>query len=328
MRIGKLDNDDLNRLILRKFTHLRPEALTVPSIGEDCAVLDMSDDYIVLSADPITSAGIGQLGALTVHVNCNDAVSSGAVPVGLLVTLLAPPGITETEIGVIADDLAAAARTAGVDILGGHTEITDCVTRPITSACVVARRARNSVFLDAAPGQTVVMTKYAALEGSAILAEHALQNGLSVEKTTLNACLALKDTLSVVAEGTIALHHDVSVMHDVTEGGVLGAVWELAYRAGLGVCVDTQAIPILDVTRKICAAYCVDPLRLIGSGSLLIACSDPHSLICALQQAGIASAAIGRLTESGFADETGRVLSPPGSDELYRALALASRRHP
>ena len=327
MRIGKLDNDDLNRLILHKFTHLRPEALTVPAIGEDCAVLDMGDDYIVLSADPITSAGIRQLGSLTVHVNCNDAVSSGAVPVGLLVTLLVPPSITEAEIDQIADDLASAARAAGVDILGGHTEVTDCVTRPVTSACVVARRARKAMFTDAAPGQTVIMTKYAALEGSAILAEDALQNGLPLEEVVIKTCLSLKDSLSVVAEGTVALSHDVAAMHDVTEGGVLGAAWELAYRTGLGIRVDTRAIPVLYATKEICAAYRVDPLRLIGSGSLLIACSDPQPLIFALKQAGIPAAAIGQLTASGYVDEAGRDLPPPGSDELYCALALARGGH-
>ena len=117
MKLGKLDNDTLKRLILDKFRATRPESFGAPRIGMDCAMLDFSDDLIVTSCDPITSADWKHIGALSVHVNCNDAAAGGAEPVGLLVTLLLPPGATEDMVDRIADDLESAARTAGVDIL-------------------------------------------------------------------------------------------------------------------------------------------------------------------------------------------------------------------
>jgi len=119
MRLGKLDNDELERLVLGKFPRTRPESLHGPRVGEDCAWLDLADDLAVFSCDPITSASAAHLGRLSVHVNCNDAAAAGAEPVGLLVTLLAPPTATPELIGQIADDLAAAARLAGVDVIGG-----------------------------------------------------------------------------------------------------------------------------------------------------------------------------------------------------------------
>ncbi|MBQ3488344.1 MAG: AIR synthase, partial [Clostridia bacterium] len=173
MRIGKLENSELESLILSKFKRIRPESLTVPRVGEDCAALDFEGDLIVMSMDPITSAGDKSLGLLSVHVNCNDAICMGAEPVGLLVTLLLPPDYPTEGIGRIADDLAAAARVANVDILGGHTEYTDAVTRPVTCTSVVARMPKDRKLPGLQAGDDLVMTKFAALEGTAILAtEH------------------------------------------------------------------------------------------------------------------------------------------------------------
>ncbi len=171
LRLGKLDNDDLERLVLHKFRRVRPESLSAPAIGQDCATLDVQNDLIVLTSDPITSARSAHLGRRTVHVCCNDAAAAGAEPVGLLVTLLLPPTSSLEEIGRIADDLSTAAQLANVDILGGHTEVTDSVTRPVTSATVVARQARGKALVGMKPGDEIVMTKSAAIEGTTILAE-------------------------------------------------------------------------------------------------------------------------------------------------------------
>ncbi|MBQ3652589.1 MAG: AIR synthase, partial [Clostridia bacterium] len=161
MRIGKLENSELESLILSKFKRIRPESLTVPRVGEDCAALDFDGDLIVMSMDPITSAGDTSLGLLSVHVNCNDAICMGAEPVGLLVTLLLPPDYPTEGIGRIADDLAAAARVANVDILGGHTEYTDAVTRPVTCTSVVARMPKDRKLPGLQAGDDLVMTKFA-----------------------------------------------------------------------------------------------------------------------------------------------------------------------
>lgn len=317
MRIGKLDNDELERLVLCKYHRTRKESLSSPTVGEDCAAVDLDGDLTLLSCDPITSASIEQLGRLSVHVNCNDAASAGAEPVGLLVTLLMPPTGSKTQIGRIADDLAEAAQAAQVDILGGHTEVTDCVTRPVTCTTVVARLPRERLLTGPEVGDALVMTKFAAIEGSILLAEDHAER-LPQDPALLHTLKSLSKYLSVVAEGRIAMENGAHAMHDVTEGGVLGAAWELAYHAGKGLVINLNAIPILAETALACKSVGVDPLRFIGSGSLLIACRDDATLIAALAQNNIPAKCIGRFTQAGFADQAGNELEPPHADELYK----------
>ena len=318
LRLGKLDNDDLERLVLRKFRRVRPESLSAPAIGQDCATLDFSNDLIVLSCDPITSASSAHLGRLTVHVCCNDAAAAGAEPVGLLVTLLLPPTSSLAVIGRIADDLSAAAQLANVDILGGHTEVTDSVTRPVTSATVVARQARGQALAGMKPGDDIVMTKSAAIEGTSILAEDFSHLFSGVPAETLESARAFCGKLSIVQESAIAMQFNATAMHDVTEGGVLGAVWELAYANGCGAEVFSDRIPVSAETQILCAALQLDPLRLIGSGSLLIACKDGDALVRALKSRGIEAAIIGRAIAGKTCLLDGEVMEEPHADEIYK----------
>ena len=321
LRLGKLDNDDLDRLVLKKLRRVRPESLSSPTIGQDCAVVDIGSDLLVLSCDPITSASVAHLGSLTVHVSCNDAAAAGAEPVGLLVTLLMPPSGTMEQIAQIADDLSAAAQLANVDILGGHTEVTDSVTRAVTSATVIARQPRNQALRGMRPDDEIVMTKWAALEGTTILAEDFASRLTAVPVDLLHAARTLTGFLSIVTESKIAMLFGAVAMHDVTEGGVLGACWELGFANACAVQIDTTKIPVREETRALCAALSLDPLRLIGSGSLLIACKDGETLCTALQKSGIPAAVIGRAIEGEQSFADGEPLDEPHADELYRLFA-------
>ncbi len=318
LRLGKLDNDDLERLVLKKYRRVRPETLSFPTVGQDCATLDLGGDLAVLSCDPITSASIAHLGRLTVHVSCNDAAAAGAEPVGLLVTLLMPPSGTMEDISRIADDLSAAAQLAGVDILGGHTEVTDAVTRAITSTTIVARQSRDHILRGMRPGDDIVMTKWVAVEGTTILAEDFAHRLDSVPALLLNAARALTGQLSVVPESKIAVQSGATAMHDVTEGGVLGAVWELAYASSCAVEIDTAKIPVREETRALCDALSLDPLRLIGSGSLIIACEDGARMVSSLNAHKIPAALIGRAIKGNQSYRDGAPLEEPHADELYR----------
>lgn len=318
LRLGKLDNDDLDRLVLKKFRRVRPESLSSPTIGQDCAVVDLDSDLLVLSCDPITSASVAHLGRLTVHVSCNDAAAAGAEPVGLLVTLLMPPTGTMEQISRIADDLSAAAQFANVDILGGHTEVTDAVTRAVTSATVIARQPRNQVLRGMRPGDDIVMTKWAAVEGTTILAEDFAERLGSVSASVLDTARSLAGKLSIVPESRIAMQFGAVAMHDVTEGGVLGASWELGFANHCAVLINTENIPIRKETQALCEALSLDPLRLIGSGSLLIACEDGIKLVDALQTQGISAAVIGRAIEGNESFVDDLPLEEPHADELYR----------
>ena len=318
MKLGKLDNDTLERLILDRFKRTRPESFGAPRIGMDCAMLDFEGDLIVTSCDPITSADAKHIGALSVHVNCNDAAAGGAEPVALLVTLLLPPSETEETVAMIAEDLQDAAERAGVDIIGGHTEVTDAVTRVTTCTTVIARTPKARMLTGAKPGDEIVMTKWAGLEGTMLIASDRADLLFGLPAETVERAKALSKHLSVVPESRIAIRHNAHAMHDVTEGGVLGAIWELAAQERLGAVVDRSAIPVLPETVAITDAVGLDPYRLMSSGSLLIACENGAETVAALQDAGIPAAVIGRITARDFRFADGSPLDPPGADELYR----------
>ncbi|MEA4969846.1 MAG: AIR synthase family protein [Candidatus Pelethousia sp.] len=322
MRLGKLTNEQLDSLILSKFRHIRPEVVCSPQIGVDCAAVDMGGRLAILSTDPITSAD-KNLGRLPVHVSCNDAAAAGAEPLGLLVTLLIPPSATEEQVGRVADELAEAAMLANVDIIGGHTEVTDSVSRMVTCATVIARAGENGPILPSGmqSGQDVVMTKFAALEGTAVIAEDFTTRLTGLTEAELSTARGFLSEVSVVAEGLYAAAHGATAMHDVTEGGVFGAAWEMAQASGCGMELFEAAIPVHPVTAKICDLLGLNPYRLLSSGSMLIACPDGAAMCRGLGGIGIQAACIGRAGGEGVRLPSGTIVEPPEADELYRLFA-------
>lgn len=318
MKLGKLDNDTLERLILDRFKKTRSESFGAPRIGMDCATLDFGGDLIITSCDPITSADARHIGALSVHVNCNDAAAGGAEPVALLVTLLLPPDTDEETVAMIAADLEDAAERAGVDIVGGHTEVTDAVTRVTTCTTVLARTPKTKMLCGAKPGDEIIMTKWAGLEGTMLIASDHSDRLSGIPDDIIARARSLSSHLSVVPESRIAIRSGVHAMHDVTEGGVLGAVWELAAQSHCGAIVDKDAIPVLPETEAIANVVGLDPYRLMSSGSMLIACENGSKLAETLNLSGIPAAVIGRITKHDFRFTDGSLLDPPGPDELYR----------
>ena len=325
MKIGKLPNDMLSRLVLEpinKYGVKREEMLTSPSVGEDCAAIRFGEDICLLSSDPITGA-TEDIGTLAVNINANDIASAGGDVIGLMVTTLLPTGITEEEIAAIAESLYKSAHAAGVGILGGHTEVTDAVTRPVISCTVIGRTKRFVSSGGAKVGDSVIMTKYAGIEGSCILAgdnRDKLKGRLTNQE--LQECENFKKYLSVAKEGRIAAEMGATAMHDVTEGGILGACHEVAECSGKGITVFQDKIPVLPVTKKLCNIFGINPLRLISSGSMLITTPHPDELIAALSNEGIRATVVGVITErEKLVENQGTIipLFPPDVDELYRA---------
>jgi len=323
VKIGKLPNDVLDRLILapiKKWGIKRNESLTSPSVGEDCAALKLGDEICMLSTDPITGAA-EDIGTLAVHINSNDIASAGGEVIGLMVTTLLPPNITEEEIAAITENLYKSANEAGISILGGHTEITDAVTRPVISCTAIGKGKRFVSSGGAQVGDSVIMTKYAAIEGSSII--YGDYKEFWADKLTeeeKKQCESFSAMLSVVPEGKIAEQMGATSMHDVTEGGILGACHEIAECAGVGITVYKDRVPVMPVTEKLCKGCGVNPLRLISSGSMLITAPNPKEVISALEKEGIKATIIGVITEGErLIEDDGKIkpLTPPEADELY-----------
>ncbi|OQB20257.1 MAG: Hydrogenase expression/formation protein HypE [Firmicutes bacterium ADurb.Bin182] len=324
MRLGKLDNDTLERLILSKFKKRRPEVLSMPGIGEDCAAVDLGSNLAVLSMDPITSAA-KDLGRLSVYINCNDAASAGAEPVGIMVTLLIPPGASEDDISNFANQLCEAADHANVDILGGHTEVTDSVARMITCTAVLAKVPKNGLILPSGmrEGDDIIMTKWAGMEGTAVIASD-FSHLAELERDELEFAAAFKEQISAVREGLEAAGHGAHAMHDVTEGGVLGAAWELAYASGCGIELDLASVPVHPVTEKICLKLGLDPYRLLSSGCMLIACKDGENMVRVLNDCGVKAQIIGKACGKGVRLKNGPAVEPPQADEIYKLFGSGS----
>lgn len=324
MEIGKLPNEVLRSCILSKIQNKRKEVVVRPSVGEDCSAVDFQQELCVISSDPITGTE-NEIGSIAVHVSCNDIASSGAEPIGLMVTLLIPPMATMDGVEKVMEQLAETAAAANVDIIGGHTEVTNAVNRFVISITALGKTINKTMIKTsgAKPGDSFVLTKYAGLEGTAIIAfDHEQELTRQFGSTVVNGAKRLMKQISVVKEGMIAARHGAHAMHDVTEGGVLGAVWEMCDASDCGAEIMKQNIPILEHTQTICNYYNISPLSLISSGCMLIAVENGAELVDKLQKEGIMATVIGKVTEKKerlLITESGTIMIPsPKSDELYK----------
>lgn len=326
MQTGKLSAELLQQVVFPYLGAKRPDVLVNPGIGQDCGVVDLGGELAILSTDPITTTG-HNLGYLAVHISANDVAATGAEPVGLLLTLLLPPGTSTATVEAIMQQVHAAATSLGMAVLGGHTEFTAAVTQPLAAMTAVGK-ASNGHYVTAAggqPGNALILTKSAACEGTAILAaDLAAKLEPRLGSALLQRARDFIHHVSVVPEARIAVAL-ATAMHDVTEGGVLGAAFELAHASGCGLALWADKVPIAEETAAICRVLDLDPLGLIGSGSLLVATSTPDQLISALTTAGIPAASIGQLLpkEEGQWLKLGQERQPlvvPDRDELYKVL--------
>lgn len=321
MKIGKLPNDVLKNEILSKININNQDVLVGPGVGEDCSIVDFGEEKCVITTDPITGA-VNEIGTLSVHVSCNDIASAGAKPVGVMVTILAPTTASLEDIKKVMDDIVKTCKSLSISVLGGHTEVTDAVNKMVVSITAIGK-GKNIVSTGGAKvNDDIVVTGYAGLEGTVIIAsdrEEKLQEEFTKEEIE-DLKSMLKD-ISVVETGLIAADFGVNSMHDATEGGILGAIWEVGEASGLSVSVEEDKIPIKDETKKVSKIFDIDPYRLISSGSMIITTPKGEELVSVLIKNGINAAVVGKITneENELHLEGVKIkLDPPDSDEVYK----------
>lgn len=323
MEPGKLKSEELRELVFNNIKFKSKDVILRPEIGEDCAAIGFGDYACVMSTDPITGAEKGA-GKLAVHISCNDVASSGVKPIALLITILAPVSSTKEDIKRVMQEAGQAAAELGVEIIGGHTEITSAVNRMVLSTTAFGKVLRDNIVLTsgAKPGDDVIMTKSAGFEGTAIIAsdrEQELKERLVKEE--LDQAKSFGDRISVVKEGVLSAQYGVNCMHDVTEGGIYGAVWEIAESSGTGIELWKNSIPVHPVTNKICEIFKINPYKLISSGSMLITCKNGSGLVEFLSKNGVDAAVIGKVKEKDryLIHEGYKVpLEAPEPDELFK----------
>lgn len=327
--IGKLDSEILQKIVFDNITYRRSEVTTRPGIGEDCAVIDFGAYDCVISSDPITAA-VADIGRLSIHISCNDIASNGIEPLGIMLVILLPVGTTEDDIQHIMSQASEAAAQCGVEIIGGHTEITAAVHNPVIVSTALGRglKSQSQNVHAMQEGDLIYMTKTAGIEGTGIIAcdfEQEVSSFLSPDE--MQKAKDLLDQVSVVKEGIIAGRIGTTGMHDITEGGVLGAVWELCNVSGLGAQIIAADIPVEEVTKKISAHFAIDYLRLISSGCMLMVVprQKQEAMERAMAEADIRLSCIGRITkaEHGITllqDGQSLPVPPPAADEIYRVV--------
>jgi hydrogenase maturation factor len=317
--LGKIDPEILIRLV-GKYTHRGGRVLVGAGIGEDAAVIDMGEVYLVAKTDPITHV-TEEIGYYAVHVNANDIGAMGGTPLWFLATLLMPSGSRGEDVERIFSQIAGACRSLGVVYCGGHTEVTTSVSNPVVIGQMLGEvsAAHLKPSAGAQPGDALVMTKSAAIEATAIIATEKaeeLSHALPRE-TILKAQSYLHDPgISVVEEARIAAaFKEVHALHDPTEGGIATGIYEMASASRLGVAVRESDIPLTEESRQVCEHYHVNPLGTFASGSLLIAVSEEAAdpLIQSLALQGISACRIGVLLDEA---ESMRLITRDGTVPL------------
>ena len=311
-----------------------PRVVVGPSIGEDCAVVDMGERLLVAKSDPITFA-TDRIGWYSVQVNANDVACSGADPRWFLPTILMPPNATPEDVRAVFEDITAACRGLGVTVIGGHTEVTDDLPRPVVAGTMLGElENREQMVLTggAQDGDSVIVTSGIAIEGTAILAREFGDSlryaGVESEIITQATGYLDEPGISVVAAAralceTGAVHS----LHDVTEGGLITALREVATASKLGLVVEVESVPLLPECAAICQALNIDPLGLLGSGALIatLPASETPGALRALDRVGVNGWEIGQMMEQEdglwLIDRSGeRDLPEFRRDELARFL--------
>ena len=305
--LGKLPPEHLARLFAR-YAPSNERVVLGPGIGHDAAVMAFcnnatdSGEYLVAKTDPITFAS-DQIGWYAVHVNANDVACTGARPLWFLATVLLPKaGTDEALVDEIFHQIASTCATLDIALVGGHTEITHGLDRPVVAGFMLGEVAPDELIRPdgAEPGDVLLLTKGVAVEGTAIIAR---EKGSALQTVDPALVERSRDFLrspgiSVVRDATIAVRAgEVHAMHDPTEGGLSTGLWELSKAADVGLVVDEDSIPVFEETRILCRALNLDHLGLIASGALLlsVAPTDAEDIRTALESEGINAARIGRV---------------------------------
>lgn len=333
---GKVPVEILEEVVFKNLGFKREEVILGPSTGYDGAVIDLGEKSLVASMDPITGS-VERIGWLVVNINANDVATFGVEPAFFLSCILLPEKANRKIIEVICSQMDAAARDLKMAIIGGHCEVTPELSNPVVIGCALGITDKGCYVTagGAKPGNRLILTKSAGIEGTAILAteRYDLLLDMGADDKFLKSAQKFFEKISVVKEGITAFKTGgVNAMHDPTEGGILGGIHEMADASNLGVKVFEEEIPVAKETAEICRLLGIDPLQLISSGAMLIAAKQEYMelIIEKLRKEKIEASVIGEFLSDSkkrvmvHQDKRETSLLRPECDHLW--LALTSQK--
>jgi hydrogenase maturation factor len=332
---GKIPPDVLKTLVFSHLGSYDPDIILGPSLGEDASLIQIGENVIVAATDPITGS-TEDIGWLAVHINANDIATFGVAPRWFLVSILLPLGSSPEDLARIMEQIDRASESLGISVAGGHTEITEGIDRPIIAGFMMGVTSAGGYVTSAGAraGDRIIMTKTAAIEGTAILAtEGAEVLSKELDGSVIGTAREIREQISVVKDGVTAFGTGyLTAMHDPTEGGLSGGLHELCDASGVGFRIDLDRIPVHDATRQVCDRLSIDFMELISSGCMLMTCDPDHSedIVSALQAEGVSATVIGTIqseTQERMCKYDGEIkpLPRPSTDALWDALKQLSQ---
>lgn len=326
MKTGKVSESMLKRSILKQIKTKREEVVQGAGIGEDCAFFAFYEgEMTAVSTAPVITSNQEEILPLMIAA-VNNIAAKGAEPVSILLNMLLPEDIFESDIQELMAQVEKGCEKLHIQLAGGHTQVTSAVIRPVFTITAIGKIAEQARLLGKyKAGQDIVLTKWIGLLGTSLLASDKKQVLLQrLPAYLIEEAIEFKRFASIVPEAATAMKSGVSGMHDVSHGGIFAALWELAEQAGVGLEIDLKKIPVKQETIEICEVLELNPYELYGAGALLIVCDHGLEIIRQLEKENISAVVIGKITdEKGKVvvnEEERRFLDRPKSDELDRVL--------
>jgi len=319
---GKLDIQILRRL-LQRYSRIDERVVLGPGIGEDAAAIDMGEKLLIVATDPITFA-TSEIGYYSVMVNANDIVTTGAEPRWFTVNILLPEAMgTEALADSIFNQIHQACEKLNISVIGGHTEITYGLDRPILVGQMMGEVQKEALITTAGakPGDHILLSKGICIEGTSLIARERggelLSKGISQALIERARGFLFDPGISVVQEARLAFGvGHVHAMHDITEGGLADGLHELAMAAGVKIVVEKDRIPIYAESQILCEVFGLNPLGVIASGALLITASPPQAerILETAQGQGMTMTKIGHIDAAGAPSVT--MVTPDGYEPV------------
>lgn len=328
MRTGKASQAVLDRSVLRPLT-LAHTAGEQAAFGADFALFPgiFGEGQIACASVCGSLCGpFDRTPKLLVESIENNLAVAGAELEFMMLDILYPAGWEEDGLRALMRQFAEYCGEREIPVSGGHTEISRAVYRPAAALTGFGRQKnteRNGAGGKKTEEEALVLAGWTGLAGTGILANGQRERLLErFPRSIVDTALRFGECASIREAARAGNHFGVSVMHDVSQGGVFGALWELAERAGAGLEVDLKKIPVRQETIELCEFFDVNPYQLYGQGALLLCTDRGEALVSGLKDAGIAAAVIGRTTKGNDriirnGEET-RFLDRPAQDELWR----------
>lgn len=323
LKAGKLSENILKRSVMTQLHSRRREVISGVMSGEDCSELlpDRSGMKVFSSVNTVVSMDGYCIEELSVIRTVNDLAAAGAEPFEVLLSLILPENAEESELREMihrADDCCCKAK---VQISGCDVEISAAVARPVMTVTGIGVKKDESELKKATPGDDIVMTKWAGLSGTSVIARAKEQELLGrFSASFVRNAQEFDGLFSVAPEAAVAAQSGADMLHDASNGGVFGALWEMAERSGVGLEIDLRSVPLKQETVEICNYLDISPYELMSDGALIIACSNGYDLVRELKRCKIEAAVIGKATEGNdrcvINDDERRFLGPPRTDAV------------